>query len=63
MNTYYDEPGLQYLCPGYLKFFLHIRKYLRVMTQLLEHDQPLSYVMDAINGPLVIKLDKKQLTG
>jgi uncharacterized protein len=53
-KTDYDEPGLQYLCAGYKKFFLHIRKYLRVMTQLLEHNLPLSYIMDAVKGPLVI---------
>ena len=58
-KTHYDEPGLQYLCTGYNKFFLHIRKYLRAMTQLLEHGQPASYIMDAINGPLVIKLDNQ----
>jgi uncharacterized protein len=58
-KAYYNESGLQYLCPGYKKFFLHIRKYLRVMTQLLEHGQPATYVMDAIKGPLVIKLDKQ----
>jgi hypothetical protein len=38
------------------KFFLYIRKYLNVMTQLLEHDLPTSYVMQAIKGPLVIDL-------
>jgi len=27
---------------------------LRVMTQLLEHNLPVSYVMDAVKGPLVI---------
>jgi uncharacterized protein len=54
-----DEPGLQYLCAGYRKFFLHIRKYLRVMTQLLENGLPASYVMEAIKGPLVVKLDGK----
>lgn len=59
MKAYNDEPGLQYLCRGYQKFFLHIRKYLRAMAQLLEHGQPASYVMDAINGPLVIKLNNK----
>lgn len=57
-QTYYNEPGLQYLCLGYRKFFLHIRKYLRVMAQLLEHGLPVSHVMDTINGPLVIKLKK-----
>lgn len=35
MTTYYNEPGLHYLCEGYKKFFLHIRKYLRAMTTLL----------------------------
>jgi uncharacterized protein len=52
----YDEPGLQYLCPGYKKFFLHIRKYLKAMTTLLEHGLPASRVMEATKGPLVIKL-------
>lgn len=56
-NTLYNEPGLQYLCPGYNKFFLHIRKYLRAIAQLLEHGLPASHVMKAVNGPLVIKLD------
>jgi uncharacterized protein len=55
-KTYYDEPGLQYLCAGYKKFFLHIRKYLRVMATLLEHGLPASRVMDAVKGPLVITL-------
>lgn len=49
------EPGLHYLCPGYKKFFRHIRKYLRAMSTLLENELPVSYVMEAINGPLVIR--------
>ena len=52
----YDEAGLQYLCPGHKKFFLHIRKYLKAMTTLLEHGLPASRVMEATKGPLVIKL-------
>lgn len=55
-NTYHDEPGLHFLCAGYKKFFLHIRKYLRVMTQLLENDLPVSLVMKAMKGPLIIPL-------
>jgi uncharacterized protein len=51
-----DEPGLQYLCAGYKKFFLHIRKYLRVIAQLLENDLPVSLVMQAVQGPLVIPI-------
>ncbi len=55
----HGEPGLHYLCGGYKKFFLHIRKYLRAMTTLLEHGLPASYVMDAAKGPLAIRLDGK----
>ena len=58
-RTLNDEPGLHYLCPGYKKFFRHIRKYLRVMTQLLENGQPPSLVMQAIKGPLVIERPKQ----
>jgi len=58
-RTCYDEPGLHYLCAGYRKFFLHIRKYLRAMTTLLENGLPASYVMDAVKGPLAIQLGKK----
>jgi uncharacterized protein len=54
-STCRDEPGLHYLCGGYRKFFLHIRKYLRVMAQLLEEGLPVPLVMDAVRGPLVIK--------
>ena len=39
-KTYDGEPGLHYLCPGYKKFFRHIRKYLSAMTQLLENGLP-----------------------
>jgi len=49
------EPGRNYLCPGYRKFFLHIRKYLRVMATLLENGYPASVVMEVVKGPLVIR--------
>ncbi len=55
MTTYYDEPGLHYLCEGYKKFFFHIRKYLRTMATLLENGLPASRIMDAMKGPLVIR--------
>jgi uncharacterized protein len=57
-TSYQDEPGLQYLCGGYKKFFLHIRRYLRAMATLLENGLPASRVMDAIDGPLVIKREE-----
>ena len=64
LKTVHDEPGLQYLCPGYRKFFLHIRNYLRTITKLLENGLPASYVMDAIKGPLAIKMEtNSSLTG
>jgi uncharacterized protein len=52
----YDEPGLHYLCAGYKKFFMHIRKYLRPIAQLLQHGLPASMIMQAFDGPLVITL-------
>jgi uncharacterized protein len=54
-RSYYEEPGLHYLCAGYKNFFQHIRKYLRVMATLLENGLPASYIMEALKGPLVIK--------
>jgi len=58
VKTDYDEPGLNYLCQGYKNFFHHIPKYLKAMTQLLENNLPVSYVMEAAKGPLVIKLQQ-----
>ncbi len=49
-KSYYDEPGLHYLCTEYKKFFFHIRKYLRAIATLLENALPASYVMDAVKG-------------
>ncbi|MBI5553000.1 MAG: anaerobic sulfatase maturase [Desulfobacterales bacterium] len=57
-TTCCDEPGLQYLCEGYKKFFLHIRKYLRAMTQLLENGLPAAHIMEAVKGPLIIKTNR-----
>ena len=54
-KTDYEESKLHYLCTGYKKLFLDIRKYLRAMTQLLENNLPASYIMEAVKGPLVIR--------
>jgi uncharacterized protein len=63
-QSYHGEPGLHYLCAGYQKFFRHIRKYLRVMTTLLENGLPASEVMKAVKGPLVIRCaSSKESTG
>lgn len=50
------EPGLNYLCAGYKKYFRHIHPYMKVMVQLIEYGQPVSKVMDVLKGPLVVKL-------
>jgi uncharacterized protein len=51
------EPGWNYLCPGYLKYFRHITQAMNAMAQLLAHGQPASAVMKAFDGPLLIALD------
>jgi uncharacterized protein len=51
------EPGLNYLCAGYKKFYLHAKKYLHAMATLIEHGLPAEYVMEAVKGPLVVRLD------
>lgn len=56
VRSHYDEPNLHYLCEGYKKFFLHIRKYCHAMTQLLTNGFPASRIMDAMKGPLVMQL-------
>ena len=43
------------LCDGYFHFFNSIQKYLHAMTQLLANGYPASYVMQALNGPLILK--------
>jgi uncharacterized protein len=55
-RTYNDEP-VYYLCEGYKNYFLYIRKYLKVITHLLENGLPASHVMEACKGPLVIKVN------
>jgi len=54
-----QEPGLHYLCAGYRKFFMHIRKYLHAMTTLLSHGLPVTEMMKAVDGPLAIRLDRE----
>lgn len=50
----YGEPGLHYLCAGYKKFFLHIRKYLNAMAVLLENRLPPSHIMQAVHNRIAI---------
>src|SRR4051794_22477903 len=55
LTTPDGEPGLNYLCAGYKKYFTHIHRYMKVMVQLLENDLPASKIMDVIKRPIVIK--------
>lgn len=54
------EPGLNYLCAGYRKYFGHITPYLNAMAKLLAHGQPVSLVMQAIGRPLAIDLSRRR---
>jgi uncharacterized protein len=58
-STAGGEPGLNYLCPSYKNYFRHIAKYMNAMAKLISHNQPASLVMDALNGPLLVKLPAK----
>ena len=49
------EPGLNYLCAGYKKYFQHITPAMNGMAQLLAHGQPAAAIMQAFKGPLVIR--------
>jgi uncharacterized protein len=56
VTTYEGQPDRYYLCEGYKKYFLYIRKYLHGITQLLENGLPASHIMQACKGPLVINV-------
>jgi uncharacterized protein len=43
------EPGLNYLCAGYKRFFHHVDPYMKEMAQLVAAGQPAALVMDAIH--------------
>lgn len=58
LTTPDGEQGLNYLCDGYKKYFLHIHKYMKVMVQLLENGMSASNVMDVIKTPIVIRKNK-----
>jgi len=55
-HTPEGEPNLNYLCPSYKSYFKHITQYMNAMVKLISHGQPAALVMDAFNGPLMVKL-------
>ncbi|MCY1466268.1 Anaerobic sulfatase-maturating enzyme [compost metagenome] len=52
------EPGLNYLCPSYKKYFRHLTPYMNAMAQLVSHGKPASLIMQAFDGPLIVPLDR-----
>ncbi|MBB6447108.1 anaerobic sulfatase maturase [Bacillus benzoevorans] len=54
LTTPDGEPGLNYLCSGYKKYFTHIHRYMKVMVQLLENGIPVPAIKDVIKQPIVI---------
>lgn len=59
LNSPYGEPGLQYLCAGYRKFFSHISKFMTAFIQLEEYGLPPETIMQAVNQPLIIPASDK----
>jgi uncharacterized protein len=53
-ESYDGQPGLNYLCPGYRRFYIATRKYMLAMAKLAEMDLPCDYIMQAIGKPLTI---------
>jgi uncharacterized protein len=41
------DPGLNYLCAGYRKFFQHAAPYFAAMSQLMQSGEPLSKIMES----------------
>jgi uncharacterized protein len=48
ISTPDGEPGLNYLCAGYKKFFHHIDPYMQMMANLLRHRQPAAQIMEML---------------
>ncbi|MDB6145602.1 MAG: Radical domain protein [Pseudomonas sp.] len=57
VNAPNGEPGLNYLCPSYKKYFRHLTPYMNAMAELVSHNQPASLIMQAFDGPLLIPLN------
>jgi len=54
------EPGLNYLCPGYKKFFRHIDTYMKEMAALVEAGRPAAEIMNPDREPLVEPVIEKK---
>jgi uncharacterized protein len=54
------EPGWNYLCPSYLKYFRHITQYMNAMAQLVSHGLPAARIMEAFKGPMMIQMPQRE---
>jgi uncharacterized protein len=50
IHTPDGEPGLNYLCAGYRKFFGHIDPYMKMIVDELKHNRPAANVMHRLNA-------------
>lgn len=50
MTTADGEPGLNYLCDGYRRFFAHTEPYFRFMAEELRNERPPANIMAAIRA-------------
>lgn len=60
LQTPDGEAGLNYLCGGYKNYFRHITQYMNAMAKLISHGQPAALIMEAFNGPLMVKLAEQR---
>jgi uncharacterized protein len=49
------QPGMNYLCPSYEKYFRHITRAMNALAQIVGNGMPASAIMDAYKGPLILK--------
>ena len=49
IHTEAGEPGLNYLCKGYYKFFEHVAPYMDFMKNELEHKRPPANIMNQLH--------------
>jgi uncharacterized protein len=60
MNTPDGEPGLNYLCAGYKKFFKHIDPVMREMAALVQAGRPAAEIMNPDREPVLEPVIEEQ---
>lgn len=61
------EPGLNYLCPSYKRYFSHTAPYMRIMSELLRAGRPPALVSEMIHrhgsSNKLIRINKRSISG